>query len=128
MVISKQRVGQENSVGPVRSFRWARNVVKRKQRVYIAISVGPITHIGDTEMLRRETERLQSHLSETEIPIGETERTRVSGSGYVKRTRWRRIERFGGAEFDFRFGTYVDMRKWLRILEHITKHFEQLTH
>ena len=32
----------------------------------------------------RETESLQSHLGETEIPIGETEVTRVSGSGYVK--------------------------------------------
>ena len=25
--------------------------------------------------------------------------------------RWRRIERIGGAEFDFRFRSYVDMRK-----------------
>ena len=33
----------------------------------------PITNLGKTEMLRRETERLQSHLGETEIPIGETE-------------------------------------------------------
>ena len=31
-------------------------------------------------------------------------------------TRWRRIGRIGGAEFDFSFGTYVDMRKWLRVL------------
>ena len=31
----------------------------------------------------RETESLQPHLGETEIPIGETEKTRVSGSGYV---------------------------------------------
>ena len=30
------------------------------------------------------TKSLQSHLGETEIPIGETEVTRVSGSGYVK--------------------------------------------
>ena len=58
-----------------------------------------------------ETERLQSHLSETEIPIGETEKTRVSGGGYVNWTRWRRIESFGGDEFDFWFGTYVDVRK-----------------
>ena len=58
MVIGKQRVGQENSVGP-------------------------IAHLGGTETLRRETERLQSHLGETEIPIGETETTRVFGSGYV---------------------------------------------
>ena len=62
-------------------------------------------------MLRRETEGLQSQLGETEIPISETEVTRVCGSGYVKLTRWHRIEDFGGAEFDFWFGTYVDMRK-----------------
>ena len=33
-----------------------------------------------------------------------------------------------GVEFDFRFGTNVDVRKWLRALEHITKHFEQASH
>ena len=65
-------------------------------------------------MLRRETESLQSHLGETEIPIGETEVTRVSGSGYVKWTRWRRIDQIGGAEFDVRFRTYVEMKEWLR--------------
>ena len=62
-------------------------------------------------MLQRETESLQPHLGETEIPIGETEVTRVSGCGYVKWTRWRRMDQIGGAEFDFWFGTYVDMRK-----------------
>ena len=69
-------------MGPVCSFWWDRNVTKRKQRVYIAILVGPIAHLGETEMLRRETERLQSHLGETEIPIGETDLPRVCGSGY----------------------------------------------
>ena len=59
----------------------------------------------------REIESLQSHLGETEIPIGGTEKTRVSGSGYVNWTRWHQIENFGGAKFDFWFGTYVDMRK-----------------
>ena len=58
--------------------------MKGKQRVCIAISVGLIAHLGWTETLRRETESLQFHLGETEIPIGETEVTRVSGSGYVK--------------------------------------------
>ena len=90
--------------------------------------MGPIAHLGWTETLRRETESLQSHLGETEIPIGETEKTRVSGSGYVKWTRWRRMDQIGGAEFNFWFGTYVDMRKWLRVVEHITKHFEQEPH
>ena len=83
LVIDKQRVGQENSVGPIRSSWLDRSVTKGKQRVYIAILVGPIAYLGLTEKLQRETERLQSHLGETEIPIGETEKTRVSGSGYV---------------------------------------------
>ena len=91
-------------MGPICSFQLDRNVTKGKQRVCIAISVGPIAHLGWTETLRRETERLQSHLDETE-------KTRVSGSGYVNKTRWRRIENFGGDEFNFWFGTYVDMRK-----------------
>ena len=97
LVTDKQRVGQANSVGPIRSSRLDRNVTKRKQSVCIAISVGPIAHIGLTETLRRETERLQSHLGETEIPISETEKTRVSGNGYVKvvapdrKNRWGRV-------------------------------------
>ena len=35
--------------------------------------MGPIAHLGKIETLRRETERLQSHLGETEIPIGKTD-------------------------------------------------------
>ena len=62
-------------------------------------------------MLRRETESLQSHLDETEIPIGETELIRICGYGYAKWTRWCQIDQIGGAEFDFWFGTYVDMIK-----------------
>ena len=81
--MDKHRVGQANSVRPIRSSRLDRNVTKRKQSVCIAISVGPIAYFSGTETLRRETERLQSHLGETEIPIGETELIRVSGSGYV---------------------------------------------
>ena len=44
--------------------------------------MGPIAHLGLTERLGRETERLQSHLGETEIPISETDLPRVCGSGY----------------------------------------------
>ena len=40
-----------------------------------ALSVRPKSY-------ERETESLQSHLSETEIPIGETDLPRVFGSGY----------------------------------------------
>ena len=82
LVISNQRVGQTNSVGPIRSSRLDQNVTKGKQRVCIAISLGSIAHLGWTETLPRETERLQSHLDETEIPIGRTDLLRVCGSGY----------------------------------------------
>ena len=82
LVIDKQRVGQANSVGSIRSSRLDRNVTKGKQRVCIAISMGPIAHLGETETLRRETERLLSPLGETKIPIGETDLPRVCGSGY----------------------------------------------
>ena len=90
--------------------------------------MGPIAHFGETEMLQKEIEILQSHLGGTEIPISETELIRVSGSGYVNWTRWLWIERIGGAELDIWCGTYLEVRKWLRALEHITKHFEQLEH
>ena len=90
--------------------------------------MGPIAHFSEIETLRRETKSLQPHLGEIGIPIGETEVTRVYGSGYVKGTRWRRMDQIGGAEFDFRFRKYLDLREWLRALEHITKHFEQVDH
>ena len=69
-------------MGPILPSQLDQNITKGKQRVYIAISVGPIAHLGKTETLQRETERLQSHLGETEIPIGETDFLRVCGSGY----------------------------------------------
>ena len=55
--------------------------------------MGPIAHLGLTEMLRRKTERLQPHLGETEIPIGETKRlgflalamsNELGGAGWIK--------------------------------------------
>ena len=88
-------------MGPIHSSQLDQNITKGEQWVCIAISVGLIAHLGKTETLRRKTERLQSHLGETEIPIGETEVARVSGSGYVKWTRWRRIDQIGGTKFDF---------------------------
>ena len=99
-----------------------------KQRVCIANSVGPMAHFSKTETLQRETESLHCHLGETEIRIGETEFSRVSGCGYVKRTQWCWIDQIGGAKFDFGFWTYLELRKWLRDLEHITKHSEQVDH
>ena len=87
--------------------------------------MGPIAYLGETEIITIGNKEFASPSRWDRDPIGETELIRVSGSGYVKWTRWRRIDQIGGAEFDFWFGTYVDMRKWLRALEHITKHFEQ---
>jgi hypothetical protein len=90
--------------------------------------VRPIAHLGKTEMLRRETESLHCHLGETETPIGETELIRGSGSGYFKGTRWRRRDHIGGAEIYFMLRTYLELREWLRSLEQISKHFEQVDH
>ena len=73
--------------------------------------MGPIAHFGWTETLRRETEKLQSHLSETEIPIGRNDLLRVCGSGYDFWNRWRRIERIGVTDFGFGFRSFVDVGK-----------------
>ena len=73
--------------------------------------MGPIAHLSRTETLGRETERLQPHLGVTEIPIGETDLPRVCGSGYDISTWRRRIERIGGAEFDFWFRLCLDVGK-----------------
>ena len=73
--------------------------------------MGPIAHFGLTETLRRETKRLQSHLGETEIPIGETDLLRVCGSGYDFWNRWRRIGRIGVTDFGFGFRSFVDVGK-----------------
>ena len=90
--------------------------------------MGPIAYLGETEIIAIGNREFASPSQWDQDPIGVTEFIRVCGNGYVKRTQWRRMENFGGAEFDFWFGTYVDMRKWLRALEHITKHFEQASH
>ena len=71
--------------------------------------MGPIAHLDKTETLRRETKRLQSHLGEIEIPIGETGLLGFVAVAMTFETRWRRIERIGGAEFHFWFRSYVDV-------------------
>ena len=52
---------------------------------------------------------MQSHLGETEIPIGETKLLGFVAMAMTNETRWRRIERIGGAEFDFWFRSNVDV-------------------
>ena len=73
--------------------------------------MGPIAHLGLAETLRRETERLQSYLGETEIPIGRTDVLRVCGRGYDFWNRWRWIGRIGVTDFGFGFRSFVDVGK-----------------
>ena len=73
--------------------------------------MGLIAYLGGTKIIAIGNKEFASPSLCDRDPIGETELIRVSGSGYVKRTQWRWIESFGGAEFDFLFGTYVDVRK-----------------
>ena len=79
-----------------------------KQNVGQANSVGPIAYLGGNENIATGNREFASPSRGDRDPIGETELTRVSGSGYVKRTRWRWIGNFGRDEFDFWFGKYVD--------------------
>ena len=109
-VRAKPHLGETDHINSARPIS-----VISKQRLGQANSMGPIAHFGQTKTLRRERESLQSHLSETEIPISKTELIRVSGYGYVKWTRWHRIDQIDGAEFDFRFWTNVEMRKGVRV-------------
>ena len=69
-----------------------------------ALSVRPKSY-------ERETESLQSHLGETEIPIGRTDLLRVCGSGYDFWNRWRRIGGIGVTDFGFGFRSFVDVGK-----------------
>ena len=71
---------------------------------------------------------MQSHLGETEISISETELLGFVAVAMIFETRSRRIERIGGAEFDFWFRSNVDVGRWLRVLEHIIKHMKQEAH
>ena len=85
-----------------------------KQRAGQAKSMAPTAYVGKTEIIATGNREFASPSRWDRDPIGETEVIRVSGSGYVKWTRWCRIDQIGGAEFYFWFDTYVDMRKWLR--------------
>ena len=98
-------------MGPICSFGETENLQKRNTEFTLqsrwdrsALSVRPKSY-------ERETESLQSHLGETEIPIGETDLPRVFGSGYDIWTRWRWIERIGVTDFGFGFRSFVDVGK-----------------
>ena len=84
--------------------------------------MGPIAHLGKTETYEGKQRDYN--------PISVRPRSLSVGPiclGFVAvamtfETRWRRIERIGGAEFDFWFRSNVDVGRWLRVLENITKH------
>ena len=91
--------------------------------------MGPIAHFGETETLRRENKEftLQSRWDRSLISVrpkcyeGKQRdynpiSVRPICLGFVAvaktfETRWRRIEIIGGAEFEFWFRSYVDVRK-----------------
>ena len=69
-------------MGPIRLFGWTEMLQKGNREFTLQswwdrslTSVRPKRYEGKTE-------RLLSHLGETEIPIGETDLPRVCGSGY----------------------------------------------
>jgi hypothetical protein len=98
-----------NSVWPISA--------KSKQRVGQANPVGPIAHFDESEIIAIGNREFAGPSRCDRDPYRCNRIAMVSGSGYVNWTRWRRMEHFGGAEFDFEFWTYVEMRKWLRVLE-----------
>ena len=59
---AKPHLGETDCMNSVRLIS-----TMSKQRVGQANSVGLIAHFGETETLRRETESLQCHLCETEL-------------------------------------------------------------
>ena len=63
--------------------------------------MGPIAYLGGAENIATGNREFASPSQWDRDPIGETELIRVCGSGYVKWTRWRRIDQIDGAEFDF---------------------------
>ena len=85
--------------------------MKGKRRVYIAIFVGPIGHLGKTEMYegkQRDYNPISVRPRSLSVRPICLEFVAVA---MTFETRWRRIGRIGGAEFDFWFRSYVDVRK-----------------
>ena len=115
------------SVGPIWSTRWDRCARVRVKphlsltdytnsvgpilviRVGQANSVRPIAYLGETEIIATRTREFASPSRWDRDPIGETELTRVSGSGYVMWTRWCRIDESVGLSLTLGLG---HMWKW----------------
>ena len=85
------RFGNKLTRELVRQTRWDRSFISVRPKHYEEETESLHCELGGTDRssrldrnFRRETESLQSHLGEIEIPIGESEVTRVCGNGYVK--------------------------------------------
>ena len=71
-------------MGPIRSFGETEKLQRGNTEFTLQSRWDRSALLVRPKLLQETTESLQSHLGETDIPIGETEKTRVSGSGYVK--------------------------------------------
>ena len=75
-------MGLQTLCYPLQYFRSHRDMQSAPPSLLGQISLSLITQIGPAEIEQSVLPRLQSHLGETEIPIGETDLPRVCGSGY----------------------------------------------
>ena len=69
-------------MGPIRSFGETEKLQKGNKEFTLQSRWDRFALSVRSKSYERETESLQSHLGETEIPIGETDLPRVCGSGY----------------------------------------------
>ena len=152
-VIGTQRVGQANSVGPIRSFRWdlsvtkgkqwiciadsvglirssllERNVTKRKQSVCIAISVGPIALSVWPKCYKGKPRDYNPIAVRPRSQLVRPKRLGFLAVAMSSETQWLRIWNFCGAELNFLVWDICGYEKVVRVLEHFTKHFEQDPH
>ena len=79
MVRVKPKLGLTDYTNSVRPI-----LVISKQRVGQANSVGPTAYFGETEIIATGNREFASPSRWDRDPIGESELIRVSGSGYVK--------------------------------------------
>ena len=77
--------------------------------------------LGETDFSNEQTESWSGKLGGTNFLFREAKIIATGNREFAAPSRW-------GAEFYFRFWTYLELRKWLRALEDITKHFEQVDH
>ena len=69
-------------MGPICSFGETEKLQKGNTEFTLQSRWDRFTLLVRPKSYERETESLQSHLGETEIPIDETDLPRVCGSGY----------------------------------------------